>query len=112
MENSENENKVCKFVKSLYRLKQTPKQWHEKFKSVLRAYESRSNNDDKCIYSKFIGKYEVIIYLYIDNMLIVGINYQAVVDTKKYFSAKFKIKDFLDVDTILGSKVKRPSGGF
>ncbi|GJR57097.1 zinc finger, CCHC-type containing protein [Tanacetum coccineum] len=30
-----NENKMCKLVKYLYRLKQTPKQWHQKFDEVL-----------------------------------------------------------------------------
>ena len=29
------ENKVCKLVKSLYGLKQAPKQWHEKFDHAM-----------------------------------------------------------------------------
>ena len=43
---------VCKLTKSLYGLKQSPKQWHEKFDSCMIENGYKSNECDKCIYSK------------------------------------------------------------
>nr|GEV54096.1 hypothetical protein [Tanacetum cinerariifolium] len=48
-----NEHKVCKLVKSLYALKQTPKQWHQKFDEVVLSSGFHLNQSDKCVYSKF-----------------------------------------------------------
>ena len=48
-----NENKVCKLIKSVYGLKQAPKQWHEKFDSIILEFGFEHNSVDKCIYSKF-----------------------------------------------------------
>ena len=107
-----NENKVCKLVKSVYGLKQAPKQWHEKFDSVILEFGFEHNSADKCIYSKFTENYGVIICLYVDDMLIIGTNMLGVNDTKKYLSSRFQMKDLNEVDTILGVKVKRHSGGF
>ena len=45
-------------------------------------------------------------------MLIIGTNMLGVNDTKKYLSSRFQMKDLNEVDTILGVKVKRHSGGF
>lgn len=45
-------------------------------------------------------------------MLIIGTNMDGVNDTKKYLSSRFKMKDLNEVDTILGIKVKKHSGGF
>lgn len=45
-------------------------------------------------------------------MLIVTTNMDGVNDTKKYLSSRFKMKDLDEVDTILGIKVKKHSGGF
>ena len=107
-----NENKVCKLIKSVYGLKQAPKQWHEKFDSVILEFGFEHNSADKCIYSKFTENYGVIICLYINDMLIIGTNMLGVNDTKKYLSSRFQMKDLNEVDTILGVKVKRHSGGF
>ena len=46
------ESKVCKLTKSLYGSKQALKQWHEKFDSCMIKNGYKSNEHDKCIYSK------------------------------------------------------------
>jgi hypothetical protein len=44
------EDKVCKLLKSLYGLKQTPKQWHEKFDVTLISAGFSVNDADRCVY--------------------------------------------------------------
>ena len=66
------EHKVCKLLKSLYGLKQAPKQWNEKFRRVMISNGYSINGGDICIFSKFQEKYGVIIYLYVDDMLILN----------------------------------------
>jgi hypothetical protein len=44
------ENKVCKLVKSLYDLKQAPKQWHEKFDVTLISAGLSVTEADRCVY--------------------------------------------------------------
>ena len=43
------ERNICKCVKSLYRLKQTPKQWHEKFDNVMMSHYFKINECNKCV---------------------------------------------------------------
>ena len=107
-----NEKKVCKLVKSLYGLKQAPKQWHEKFDFVIMSNGFKHNNANKCIYSKFTNNFGVLICLYVDDLLIFGTNMKGILDTKKYLTSQFKMKDLGEVDTILGIKVKKYSGGY
>ena len=81
-----NEKKVCK-LKSLYVLKQAPKQWHEKFDLAILSNGFVHNSSDKCTYSKFKKKYGVIVCLHVDNMIIYGTNMKGVCETKKYLSS-------------------------
>ncbi|CAM8887661.1 unnamed protein product [Rhodiola kirilowii] len=107
-----NENKVCKLIKSLYGLKQVPKQWYQKFDEVILSSGFRLNQADKCIYSKFDNSGNgVIICLYVDDMLIFGTD-QKQVDLAKYFlSSSFTMKDMREADVILGIRIKRENKG-
>ena len=64
--------KVCKLLKSLYGLKQTPKQWCEKLDNVLVCEGFSTNDVDKCVYSRSKNGEYVIICLYLDDILIFG----------------------------------------
>nr|GFD01633.1 zinc finger, CCHC-type [Tanacetum cinerariifolium] len=75
-----NENKVCKLIKSLYGLKQTPKQWHQKFNEVVLSNGYLLNQTDKCVYGKFDASGKGVIY----DMLIFGTDQVQVDLTKKF----------------------------
>ncbi|GKC40861.1 zinc finger, CCHC-type containing protein [Tanacetum coccineum] len=106
------EHKVCKLVKSLYELKQAPKQWHQKFDEVVLSSGFHLNQSDKCVYSKFDSSGKgVIICLYFDDMLIFGTDQNQVDKTKKFLSSRFSMKDKGEADVILGIKIKCENKG-
>ena len=65
------EKKVCHLVMSLYKLKQVPKQWYEKFDNIMLSNGFRTNECDICVYVKGIPKEQVIVCLYVNDMLLV-----------------------------------------
>ncbi|GKA78986.1 zinc finger, CCHC-type containing protein [Tanacetum coccineum] len=76
------EKKVCKLIKSLYGLKQTSKQWHQKFDEVVLSNGYLLNQPDK----------------YVDPI-------------KELLSSKFSMKDMGEADVILGIRIKHESNG-
>ena len=105
------EKKVCKLVKSLYGLKQAPKQWHEKFDNVMMSHDFKINECDKCVYVKDIEHGYVIVYLYVDDMLIFGSDDKMITSTKNMLNSRFDMKDLRLADVILGIKIKRTLDG-
>nr|GEU86579.1 zinc finger, CCHC-type [Tanacetum cinerariifolium] len=107
-----NEHKVCRLVKSLYGLKQAPKQWHQKFDEVVLSSGFLLNQSDKCVNRKFNNSGKgVIIFLYVDDMLIFGTDQNQVDKTKKFLSSIFSMKDMGEANVILGIKIKRENKG-
>ena len=101
----EQENKVCRLVKSLYGLKQAPKKQHEKFEKVIKSNGFLTNDYDKYVYLKVFNDACVILYLYVDNIFIFGTNLEVIIETKIFLCSNFDMKDLGVADVILGIKL-------
>lgn len=62
--------RVCQLFKSLYGLKQTPRQWHNKFDESLRMLGLTPTECDPCIYSNKDST--LLLALHVDDGLIIG----------------------------------------
>ena len=104
---SDQENKVSKFVKSLYRLKQVPKQWHEKFDSIILSNDFQINDFDNYLYYKKFDDRYVLFCLYVDDILILAPDIDLINDIKTLLSNYFDMKDLDQADVILGMKINK-----
>jgi len=99
------EENVCKLVKSLYGLKQAPKQWHNKFERTLTAEAFVVNGTNKCVYYLHGGGEGVIMCIYVDDILIFGINLAIIEEVKEFLSCCFEMKDLGVANVILNIKL-------
>jgi hypothetical protein len=103
------EQKVCKLLKSLYGLKQGPKQWHEKFDTTLTGVGFVINEVDRCVYYRHGRGQSVILCLYVDDILIFGTNIDIINEVKSFLSESFDMKDLGEADVILNIKLIKES---
>jgi hypothetical protein len=89
----------------LYGLKQAPKQWHEKFDKTLTSVGFVINEADRCVYNHHGGGQEVMLCLYVDDILIFGTNIEVINDVKSFLSKSFDMKDLGEIDVILNIKL-------
>ncbi|KAG8503402.1 hypothetical protein CXB51_001378 [Gossypium anomalum] len=70
---SEKEDYVCFLKKSLYSLKQSPRQWYKRFDSFMTSHDFKRSSFDSCVYFKKNndGSF-VYLLLYVDDMLILA----------------------------------------
>jgi hypothetical protein len=87
------EGMVCKLLKSIYVLNQAPKQWHEKFDKTIMSVDFVVNKADKYVYYHFGGGEGVMLFLYIDDILIFGTSLNVIKEVKEFLSQNFEMKD-------------------
>jgi hypothetical protein len=96
-----NKELVCKLKRSLYGLKKSPRMWYQKFDTYILSLKFVRRKDDHCIYSKEEGGCFIYVYLYVDDMLLIGNNMDAIKEVKKKLSLKMDMKDLSATKFIL-----------
>ncbi|GJW81925.1 copia LTR rider [Tanacetum coccineum] len=101
-------NKVCLLKKSLYGLKQSPRQWYRRFDEYMLSNEFKRSSYDSCIYyrSYALGKY-IYLLLYVDDMLIACKSKAEIGSTMTLLKREFDMKEIGEAKKILGMEIIR-----
>lgn len=102
------EDYVCKLKKSLYGLKQSPRQWYKRFDSFMIEIGYNRSPYDCCVYHNKLknGSY-IYLVLYVDDMLIASKDKSDIQKLKGLLSAEFEMKDLGAAKKILGMEIYR-----
>ena len=97
---------ACRLHKSLYGLRQAPRAWYERLRSVLEAMGLRPSPVDPGL---FIGegKDPVYVLVYVDDLLIASKSVSQIEWVKRGLSAAFQVHDVGVASFYLGLEIKR-----
>uniref|UniRef100_A0A2N9J916 CCHC-type domain-containing protein n=1 Tax=Fagus sylvatica TaxID=28930 RepID=A0A2N9J916_FAGSY len=102
------ENLVCRLKKSLYGLKQSPRQWYKRFDLYMIQIGYTRCEYDCCVYVRILedGSY-IFLLLYVDDMLIAAKSMCEVNRLKSLLHKEFEMKDLGAAKKILGMEIRR-----
>lgn len=102
------EDYVCKLKKSLYGLKQSPRQWYKRFDSYMIQLGYNRSPYDCCVYlNKADDGSMIYLILYVEDRLIAAKGKSDVQKLKALLSAEFDMKDLGAAQKILGMEIYR-----
>ena len=105
------EELVCRLNKSLYGLKQSPRNWNQVLDTWFMENGFVVSEADPCLYMKFGAGPEknktLIVLVYVDDLIVCGDSRLEIEKFKSAISKRFNMKDLGDLKRILGMEVKR-----
>jgi len=79
-------NHVCLLRRALYGLKQAPRAWFERFTSIMLSAGFVHSEHDSAMFVKASTHSHVIVFLYVDDMIITGDDSRLIQQTKDLFN--------------------------
>ena len=78
------------------------RQWYLKFDTTIKKFGFKENVEDNYVYAKFKnGKY-IFLVLYVDDILLATNDVGLLMETKKFLSSNFDMKDLGEVSYVIG----------
>ncbi|CAM9882426.1 unnamed protein product, partial [Heterosigma akashiwo] len=101
-------NKVWKLNKALYGLKQSPRIWYMELHDHLLSLGFQRSGNESCLYARRDGAgNELMVAVYVDDLVISGSSSVLVSDFKRSLASKYDLTDQGELTQILGIKVVR-----
>nr|GFB91069.1 retrovirus-related Pol polyprotein from transposon TNT 1-94 [Tanacetum cinerariifolium] len=89
-------NKVCLLKKSLYGLKQSPRQWYNRFDVYMISNRFSRSSYDRCVHFKdFAPGMYIYLLLYADDMLVACKSKSEIEYTKRLLCKEFDMKELV-----------------
>ena len=102
------ENNMCRLIKFLYGLKQSPRQWYKRFEQFIKGQKFTRSEHDHCVYfRRLLDRDFIYLLLYVDDMLIASKNRDEIERLKKRLAFEFEVKDLSDAQRILRMEICR-----
>jgi hypothetical protein len=101
------ENQVCRLKKAIYGLKQASRTWNEKLHITLLEQGFKRTRLDAGIYVYSHDHAEVILIVYVDNLLYMSPSLSEIKRMKKLLVDKFQMRDLGPASTFLGMRITR-----
>jgi hypothetical protein len=103
---------VCRLRRALHGLKQAPRDWFERFISIIKDVGFPSSDHDPALFIHTSPKGRTILLLYVDDLLITGDDSEHISQVKKHLSKEFQMSDLGPLSYFLGIEVLQTRKGF
>ena len=103
---------MCLQDKSLYRLRQAPRAWFDRFAKFVITIDFTPTCSDSSLFVFRRGNDIAYLLLYVDDMVLTGSGPGLLQHIVQWLRAKFTIKDLGELHLFLGIAVKRDAHGF
>jgi hypothetical protein len=98
---------VCRLKKSLYGLKQSPRNWHLTLDSWLKSYGFQQSSADPGMYFYFDKELKCLLLVYVDDIIMCGPELGWIAEFKSKLHEQFSIQDLGAAAWVLGIAIVR-----
>ena len=101
---------MCHLRKSLYGLKQSPRDWFDKFNQVVETFGMQKSKSDHSVFYKNSSSV-IILLVYVDDIVIIGSDSKGILSLKSFLHNQFHTKDLGMLKYFLSVEVMRSKQG-
>lgn len=102
---------VCRLIKSLYGLRQAPREWFDKFAAAILTYGFTQSKSDNSLFYLHTSDSFLMLLVYVDDIILTGSSILHITKVKDFIAQNFKMKDLGSLKYFLGLEISRNTGG-